>query len=182
MPQLKKESGLSRSLASDFSSVGIPSNKIAYRQVISQIRSRAEMWACLLFQTGGLSHVLWTYRASPNTVHIYKFEIDENELQAGCSLLDQEEHRRAMRWVGIGNLTISQCFWSCFRVTYSHEYNFIVRYVPGSVHQAAHASWSIYMHQALRDLLPHPQPTAAPRCDFIAASGTFRTPCNLNWT
>ena len=34
---------MSRSLASDFSSVGIPSNKIAYRQAISQILSRAEM-------------------------------------------------------------------------------------------------------------------------------------------
>lgn len=113
--------------------VGDLSSVVTYRQAITQIRSRAEI-------------------ASPNAVHTYEFDIDENELQAAYNLLDKEEHRRAMR------------------VTYSNNPNFIVRYMPGSVHQAAHASWSIYTHQALRDLLPHPHPTAAPGCDFTAAS------------
>ncbi|KIJ99087.1 hypothetical protein K443DRAFT_180781 [Laccaria amethystina LaAM-08-1] len=62
------------------------------------------------------------------------------------------------------------------RVTYSNNHNFIVRCMPGSVHQAAHASWSTYTHQALRDLFPHPQPTAAPGCDFIAASDSSIVP------
>ncbi|EDR04553.1 uncharacterized protein LACBIDRAFT_330473 [Laccaria bicolor S238N-H82] len=118
---------MSLCLPRDFSSV------VTYRQAITEIRSRAEI-------------------ASPNAVHIYEFKISENELQAAYNLLDEEEHRGAMR------------------VTYSNSHNFIVRYMPGSVHQAAHASWSIYTHQALRDLLPHPKPTAVPGCVFIAAT------------
>jgi hypothetical protein len=54
--------------------------------------------------------------------------------------------------------------------------------MPGSVNQAAHASWSIYAYQALRDLLQHPQHTATPGCDFIAASGIFHKPYNsVSW-
>lgn len=118
---------MSLCLPGDFSSV------VTYRQAITEIRSRAEI-------------------ASPNAVHIYEFKIGENELQAAYNLLDEEEHRGAMR------------------ITYSNSHNFILRYMPGSVHQTAHTSWSIYTHQALRELLPHPKPTAAPGCDFVAAS------------
>ena len=56
-------------------------------------RSESEL-AC---STVGLSHPLSS--ASRNAVHIYSFNVPEDELKSAHDILDKEEERRAMRLV-----------------------------------------------------------------------------------
>lgn len=75
--------------------------------------------------------------AALGSVHIFCFNIFEEELEAAYSLLDKEEQRRAMR------------------VTYSNDSNFIVRFVPSAMHNVASAVWTQQVTIALLALIPN---------------------------
>ncbi|KAF8349312.1 hypothetical protein F5887DRAFT_878335 [Amanita rubescens] len=89
--------------------------------------------------------------ASGRRVHIYAFNIHPDQLKSAYDLLDKAEQRRAMR------------------VTYSDDHNFIVRYMPGAVHEETCWSWAAALSFALTELTPPPHTFMAPGC---AACGT----------
>lgn len=64
-------------------------------------RSESEL-AC---STVGLSHLHSS--ASRNAVHVYSFNVPEDELKSAHDLLDKEEERRAMRLVAIVQKDVS---------------------------------------------------------------------------
>ncbi|KIJ99066.1 hypothetical protein K443DRAFT_180374 [Laccaria amethystina LaAM-08-1] len=90
-----------------------PSNEMTHRQAINSLRS-------------------YIKDASPTGVHVYCFNVPENDLEAAYSLLDKEEQRRSMR------------------VTYSDDYNFIVRFMPSATHDEASCFWS---HSVIAELI-----------------------------
>jgi len=80
------------------------------------------------------------------------FNVHPEELQSALAFLDKEEERKLMR------------------VTYSDDYNFIVRYMPSKVHEKAHLEFTILLAVALVLLTPAPHPPRPPGCENIGAT------------
>lgn len=65
---------------------------------------------------------------------------------------------------------------TCFRVTFSADHNFIIKYMPGQPHQEAIRIWDILLFSALSHLTNTPQ-LPAPGCKPIGSRSTFnKTP------
>jgi hypothetical protein len=131
-------------------------NQTMYIEAVNEIQSKIKKWAgslvCLILHN-------YACRASGRHVHIYAFNVHPEQLQSAHDLLDKAEGRRAMRLVGI---LIRPNFWHYFRVTYSDDHNFIVRYMPGAVHNEALSYWTATLLFALTQLTPPPYTTAMP--------------------
>ncbi|KAF8740687.1 hypothetical protein AX14_007587 [Amanita brunnescens Koide BX004] len=95
-------------------------------------------------------------KASGRHVHIYAFNVHPEQLQSAHDLLDKAEGRRAMR------------------VTYSDDHNFIVRYMPGAVHNEALSYWTATLLFALTQLTPPPYTTAMPPGCMTFHTTTFQ--------
>lgn len=67
-----------------------------------------------------------------------------------------------------------------FRVTYSDDYNFIIRYMPSKVHEIAHLEFTTLISVALVLLTPAPHPPKPPGCTHIGATSTFDRIHNLS--
>jgi len=74
--------------------------------------------------------------ASLRDVHIYKFNIRPDQLDSAHALLDKHEVRKEMR------------------VTYSDDYNFIIRYMPSPAHEIAYCFWHTDLIISLSQLSP----------------------------
>jgi hypothetical protein len=93
--------------------------------------------------------------ASGGSVHIYSFNVHSEQLESAHTLLNKEEERKSMR------------------VTYSDDYNFIVRYMPSRAHEVAHVYWTTSLFIALLQLTPPPHAAMPPGCIGIAST-TFQ--------
>ncbi|KAF5384186.1 hypothetical protein D9615_003258 [Tricholomella constricta] len=93
--------------------------------------------------------------ASRESVHIYKFNVPPEELHSALALLDKVEGRKLMR------------------VTYSDDYNFIVRYMPGEVHENIQLEFALHLNMALVLLTAAPHPTKPPGCRNLGST-TFQ--------
>lgn len=67
-----------------------------------------------------------------------------------------------------------------FRVTYSDDYNFIVRYRPSKVHENAHLEFTTLLTVALVLLTAAPHPPRPPGCANVGATSTFDRTHNLS--
>jgi hypothetical protein len=67
-----------------------------------------------------------------------------------------------------------------FRVTYSDDYNFIVRYRPSEVHELAHLEFTTLLAVALVLLTVPPHPPRPPGCRNVGATSTFDGTPNLS--
>ncbi|KAF5384148.1 hypothetical protein D9615_003266 [Tricholomella constricta] len=89
--------------------------------------------------------------ASRKSAHVYNFNLRPEELQSAFDLLEKVEGRKLIR------------------VTYSDDYNFIVRYMPSQVHERAHIAFTLLLNSALLRLTAAPYPDLAPGCENIGA-------------
>lgn len=80
------------------------------------------------------------------------FNVHPEELQSALAFLDKEEERKLMR------------------VTYSDDYNFIVRYMPSKVHENAHLEFTTLLTVALVLLTAAPHPPRPPGCANVGAT------------
>jgi hypothetical protein len=60
-----------------------------------------------------------------------------------------------------------------FRVTYSLDHNFIIRHMPGRVHEATIRNWDIAFTDALRGLIAAPTEPGIPGCKPVGSTSTF---------
>jgi len=60
------------------------------------------------------------------------------------------------------------------RVTYSLDHNFIIRHMPGRVHEETIQNWNIAFTDALRGLIMAPTEPGTPGCEPVGSTGTFR--------
>jgi hypothetical protein len=96
--------------------------------------------------------------ASDRHVHIYSFNVHPEQLEVAFALLDKQKQRQSMR------------------VTYSDDYNFVVRYMPGQLHKRAVIYWVICLSHALSHLMPPAYPI--PPGLHWAGSTTFQVGLN----
>lgn len=144
-------------------------NKTTYRKAMNDIRSNIKKWASLLASWQVYLIYFYTCSTLCRRVHIYSFNVHSEQLESAHALLDKEEERKSMRLVDIIQ---RPNFWLCFRVMYSDDHNFIVRYMPGPVHKEAHVSWDHALLFALVQLTPPPH-SLPPGCKGIAAMSMF---------
>ena len=57
----------------------------------------------------------------------------------------------------------------------SDDHNFVVRYIPGSVHQEAHGYWTVTLLFALSQLTPPPHAAMPPGCMVTRATSMLDT-------
>jgi len=67
-----------------------------------------------------------------------------------------------------------------FRVTYSDDYNFIVRYMPSKAHERAYLQFNTLLAVALVLLTAAPHPSSPPGCGNVGATSTFDRTHNLS--
>jgi len=80
------------------------------------------------------------------------FNVHPEELQSALAFLDKEEERKLMR------------------VTYSDDYNFIVRYMPSKAHERAYLQFNTLLAVALVLLTAAPHPSSPPGCGNVGAT------------
>ena len=68
-----------------------------------------------------------------------------------------------------------------FRVTYSFDHNFILRHMPGRVHEATIRNWDTAFTDALRGLILTPTEPGTPGCEPIGSTSTFNRTFNLSF-
>jgi len=68
-----------------------------------------------------------------------------------------------------------------FRVTYSLDHNFIIRHIPGRVHEATIRNWDTAFTDALRGLILAPTEPGIPGCKPVGSTSMFNRAFNLSF-
>ena len=91
----------------------------------------------------------------------------------GCSCITRQS--RGTKVDKVCSVILMNFLTSCsFRVTYNLDHNFVVRYMPGRVHQMTIQYWNYAFAHALNGLVSIPLDPFPPGCEPIGATSKFQ--------